>query len=242
MQRFFVLSEARNDTTVTITGDDAYHISHSLRMRKGEEISVCLPDQTQLRCELTGFEEGRVTAKVIETSRCTAEMPCRVHLYQALPKGDKLDTIVQKAVECGVYDITPFESSRCIAKAGGNFEKKRERLNRIALEAAKQCGRGIVPTVRPLLTYSQMLAEASTASLPLFCYEAEGTEPLGVLLQQRSDEIAVVIGAEGGFSPAEAKEAKERGLLLAGLGPRILRCETASSFVLACISLCRELF
>ncbi|MBE6637223.1 MAG: 16S rRNA (uracil(1498)-N(3))-methyltransferase [Ruminococcaceae bacterium] len=241
MQRFFVTADAIVGDTVRIVGEDAHHISYSLRMRKGDALSVCCPECRLLTCVLDEFGEGYVLAKIQTESVCKTEPPYRVRLYQALPKGDKLETIVQKAVECGVYSVTPFESSRCIAKPGHDPEKKRERLNRIAAEAAKQCGRGMLPEVRPTLTYRQMLAEASQADLPLFCYEAEGTEPLGVLLTRKGTEITIVIGAEGGFSSEEAEEAKRQGMLLCGLGPRILRCETASGFVLAALSLCREL-
>jgi len=132
-------------------------------------------------------------------------------------------------------------SERCIAKAGDGFERKLERLNRIAYEAAKQCGRGIVPTVTPILTYEQMLDEAVKADLPLFCYEADGTLPLGRLLRKDVSEVAVIVGSEGGFSEKEAVLAKDKGLFLTGLGPRILRCETAPTFVLSCLSLYYEL-
>ena len=241
MQRFFVDQNSYNGETVTIRGKDAYHISRSLRMKKGEEISVCLPDGNILICKLLSFSDSEVTAEVVSKEECRSESPVRINVYIALPKGDKFDTVVQKAVECGAYSVTPFMSERCIAKAGDGFEKKLERLNRIAYEAAKQCGRGIVPTVKPLLSYEKMLGEAALADLPLFCYEAEGTLPLGRLLKRDVKSISVIVGSEGGFSQKEALLAKENGLLLAGLGPRILRCETAPTFVLSCLTLYYEL-
>ncbi len=241
MQRFFVNFEAIRGDVIRIEGDDARHISFSLRMRKGEHISVCVPDGVQYTACLSAFGDGYVEATILESGACQGEPPYRVRLYQALPKGDKLETIVQKAVECGVYEIIPFESRNCIAKAGNNPEKKRERLNRIAAEAAKQCGRGILPRVLPTVSFRQMLAEAGKAELPLFCYEGEGTLALGALLDGNETEIAVVIGSEGGFTPEEADEAVAAGLRLCGLGPRILRCETAPLFVLSSLSLRREL-
>lgn len=241
MQRFFVSADAFDGKSVIIKGDDAFHISRSLRMKKGEQISVCLPDMTLLTCELSKFYTSEVVADVISSEKCLAEPPCRVHIYQALPKGDKLETVVQKAVECGAYSITPFVSERCIAKTGDSFAKKLERLNRISLEAAKQCGRGIVPEVRQILSYSEMLKEASLCELPLFCYEAEGTKPIGELLKKNVSDIAVIVGSEGGFSQKEADDARDNGLLLTGLGNRILRCETAPLFVLSCLSLYYEL-
>ena len=241
MQRFFVDQNSYNGETVTIRGKDAYHISRSLRMKKGEEVSVCLPDGNVLVCKLVAFSDVEVTAEVVSVEECRSESPVRIHVYIALPKGDKFDTVVQKAVECGAYSVTPFMSERCIAKAGDGFEKKLERLNRIAYEAAKQCGRGIVPTVKPLLSYEKMLDEAAHADLPLFCYEADGTLPLGRLLKREAKNISVIVGSEGGFSEKEALLAKEKGLLLTGLGPRILRCETAPTFVLSCLTLYYEL-
>ena len=241
MQRFFVDSSAYSGNTVTISGKDAYHISRSLRMKKGEEISVCLPDGTLLHCKILSFSDDEVNAEVVSVGKCLSESPVKIRVYIALPKGDKFDTVVQKAVECGAYSVTPFMSERCIAKAGDGFERKLERLNRIAYEAAKQCGRGIVPTVTPILTYEQMLDEAVKADLPLFCYEADGTFPLGRLLRKDVSEISVIVGSEGGFSEKEAALAKDKGLLLTGLGPRILRCETAPTFVLSCLSLYYEL-
>ena len=237
MQRFFVDSNAYRGNVVTICGKDAFHISRSLRMKKGEVISVCLPDGTLLYCELVSFSDTEVTAEVISKEVCLSESPVKIRVYIALPKGDKFDTVVQKAVECGAYSVTPFMSERCIAKAGDGFDKKLERLNRIAYEAAKQCGRGIVPSVNPILSYEKMLDEALQADLPLFCYEADGTLPLGQLLKKDAKEIAVIVGSEGGFSEKEAQLAKDKGLLLTGLGPRILRCETAPTFVLSCLSL-----
>ncbi len=241
MQRFFVDYDAYNGTLVFIRGNDARHISRSLRMRAGEIISVCLPDGTLLTCKLMSFSDTEVIAEVISEEKCTTESPVKIRVYIALPKGDKFDTVVQKAVECGAYSVTPFTSEYCIAKAGDSFDKKLERLNRIAYEAAKQCGRGIVPKVEPLISYSEMLKVASKADLPLFCYEAEGTLPLGQLLKKGVNDIAVIVGSEGGFSEKEAMLANKSGLLLTGLGPRILRCETAPIFVLSCLSLYYEL-
>ncbi len=241
MQRFFVDASAYSGNEVTISGKDAYHISRSLRMKKGEEISVCLPDGTLLNCKLLSFSDDEVIAEVISEEKCVSESPVKIRVFIALPKGDKFDTVVQKAVECGAYSVTPFMSERCIAKAGDSFDKKLERLNRIAYEAAKQCGRGIVPSVTPILSYRDMLDEALKADLPLFCYEADGTLPLGQLLKKGVKEISVIVGSEGGFSEREAALARDKGLLLTGLGPRILRCETAPTFVLSCLSLFYEL-
>lgn len=249
MPRFFVQPQSISGADVTLRGDDAHHIAYSLRLAAGEHITVC--DGTNIYdCELTGFSPDKsdpwVTARVVDTLHGDTEPPYTVRLYQALPKGDKLDSIIQKAVECGVSAVIPFESSRCIAKAKADAEERKTvRRNRIAEEAAKQCGRGILPAVRPTVSYTQMLEEAMRSDLALFCYEAEGTKPLGRVLQSllptltekgKGLIISVIIGSEGGFSPEEAAQAAACGCRMIGLGKRILRCETAPIFVLSCLS------
>jgi 16S rRNA (uracil1498-N3)-methyltransferase len=191
-------------------------------------------------CVLESFSDV-VTARIAETRKINTEPAYRAHLYQALPKGEKFDIIIQKAVECGVYDITPFESGRCIVQVKPEAEAgKTERRQRIALEAAKQCGRGIIPEVKPTLDFDSMLREAKKSNLVLFCYEGDGTIPLRQILSQRKNtetirEIAVIIGSEGGFSLDEAEKAVKSGAIPAGLGKRILRTETAGSFILSCL-------
>lgn len=248
MPRFFIGQEQITNGIITLTGDDARHISRSLRMAPGESVTLCDMRGNDYACVLERFTPDTVEARILSVSPSAGEPPFRVHLYQALPKGDKLDLIIQKAVECGVTEITPFESEHCIVKIKADVEdKKTERRQRIALEAAKQCGRGIVPCVHPAISFAQMLASAAKAQLPLFCYEGDGTRSLKEILrtcplphfgEQGSGrpEISVVIGSEGGFSPAEANAAHDAGMNLTGLGPRILRTETASGLVLACLS------
>ena len=241
MPRFFVDQNQIENEYITITGEDAHHISRSLRMAQGEHITVSDMEKYEYDCVLEMFESNFVKAKIVEKFISTTEPPVKIHLYQALPKGDKLDFIIQKSVECGVYDITPFESERCVVKVKGDSEdRKNDRRNKIALEAAKQCGRGIIPKVKPTLSFNNMLKEASTFDAVLFCYEGEGTEPVGKVLQtlkQRGNinDIAVIIGSEGGFSPAEANSAIVHGFSSIGLGKRILRAETAAIFSVTCI-------
>lgn len=244
MPRFFVQKDRISGDTVTLFGDDAHHISRSLRMAVGERITVCDMQKFEYECELTEFLPDCVRARVLETVKCDTEPPYAVHLYQALPKGDKLDAVIQKAVECGVSEITTFESERCVARAkDGAEEKKVERRRRIAHEAAKQSGRGMIPDVHPTVHFREAVEAAAKADIPLFCYEGDGTEPLPRVLRACRAElragqiptVSVVIGSEGGFSRAELTAAVEKGLHPVGLGKRILRTETASSFVLACL-------
>lgn len=243
MPRFFVSSEQIENDKIIIIGDDAHHISRSLRMAVGEEILICDMNGTDYRCLLESFSDKEVIARVISCEAVKTEPSFRAHLYQALPKGDKLDMIIQKAVECGVYDITTFDSERCIAKNRSDDEVKLKRRRRIAYEAAKQSGRGRVPCVYPTVSFAEMLTRAASRPTALFCYEGNGTVPLRTLLDKlensgcvdKNGEISIVIGSEGGFSPAEAEKAISAGLLPTGLGGRILRTETASSFVLSCL-------
>ena len=246
LPRFFIGKEQIDEPSglVTITGDDAHHIARSLRMAAGEHVTVCDNQKTEYDCELLHFEDDRViTARIVSAAPMMTEPPISVTLYQALPKGDKLDTIIQKAVECGVSAVVPFESENCVVRMKPDAEeRKTERRNRIALEAAKQCGRSRVPVVGLTVTFGQMLDLAAQADLVLFCYEGEGTESLGRVLQEYSAQggvdrtVAIIIGSEGGFSHREAQTALAQGARLVGLGPRILRTETASGFVLAAIS------
>lgn len=244
MPRFFVGPCDVHEGHVTLTGDNAHHAAFSLRLAVGDVVTVC--DQSfSYTCRLTKFDGLTVEAEVLETSPCDTEPPYRVKLFQALPKGDKLDTVIQKAVECGVSEIIPFESSRCMMKSKPDTEdRKTERRARIAEEAAKQSGRGIIPPVRKTVTdYKEVLREAAACDAALFCYEGKGTRPLDVILSQRFPRtdgcvptIAVLIGSEGGFSLEEAQAAADAGLCMTGLGPRILRTETASGFILACLA------
>ena len=246
MPRFFVTSSQIENDVVTILGDDARHISRALRMAAGERITVCDMARTEYECELFAFLTDRVQARVLSSFESETEPPVHITLYQALPKGDKLDSAIQKAVECGVSCIVPFESERCVVRAKPEAEAhKTERRLRIAHEAAKQCGRGILPEVLPTVRFEQMLERAAEADVVLFCYEGDGTKPIGELLRTQSikkgSKLAIVIGSEGGFSLAEAQKAAEKGFLMTGLGKRILRTETASSFALACICCVLEL-
>ena len=240
MPRFFVTSTQIDGNTVTILGEDAHHISRSLRLAVGEQITVCDMSRTEYSCELTDFLPDRVLARILSSKPSDTELPVRVTLYQALPKGDKLDTVIQKAVECGVARIVPFESERCVVRMKADSEgRKIERRQRIAQEAAKQCGRGIMPLIEPTVSFDEMMKRAATADAVFFCYEGDGTVPIGSLLKSvpvgEGSEIALIVGSEGGFAVNEAKRAADAGFLMTGLGKRILRAETAPLFALACI-------
>ena len=247
MPRFFVRQDRVRDNLISIIGDDAHHIARSLRMAVGEEITVCDMQGNEYTCKISSFDEDReVISEILSVKHSENEPKVFVRLFQALPKGDKLDTIIQKAVECGVGEIIPFESERCIVRIKSDAEeRKTERRQRIAAEAAKQCGRSVIPEIKPSLSFRDAIGQALESDICLFCYEGDGTEPLGTILREfesrMPQSISVFVGSEGGFSVKEAEAAKALGMKMTGLGKRILRTETASGFVLACIVCATEL-
>lgn len=248
MPRFFVRKDQIDGDIIRILGEDAHHISRSLRMAAGEHVTVCDMQSKEYDCVLEEFLEQEVRARILSSKDSENEPKCYVKLFQALPKGDKLDSVIQKAVECGVGEITTFESERCVVKMKPDAEEKKlQRRNRISAEASKQCGRSSIPEVKETISFSEMMKRAIESDLCLFCYEGDGTLPLGRLLKEKLSDldgktISVVIGSEGGFSLDEAKRCTDAGMIPVGLGKRILRTETASGFVLACIVCFSELF
>ena len=242
MPRFFVNAEQINGDKIYILGDDAFHISRSLRMAAGEHITACDESAMEYDCILEEFLADKVVGRIVSGTQSETEPPFKAHVYQGLPKGDKLETVIQKSVECGAYAITTFESEFCIAKSKPEAEKnKLDRRNRIASEAAKQSGRALLPKVYATVSFDKMIEEASKSDVRLFCYEAEGTLPIGKQMKKALSEagenptVAIVVGPEGGFSKKEAEKAASAGFLMCGLGKRILRTETAATFALSCL-------
>ena len=241
--RFFVESEIIDGNSVILGGESAHHISRSLRMKVGERIVVCDEKRNEYECVIESFSSESVVAKIEDVRRSLSEPDYKITLYQACPKSDKMDTIVQKAVELGVNEIVAFLSDRCIARYDSkDFEKKCARWQKIALEAAKQSGRGYVPKVRWLADLKSVISEAGNEQL-FMCYEDEDKITLKQFLKERENEktFSFIIGSEGGFSPKEADCCRENGVVTVGLGQRILRTETASGYVLSCFAYEREL-
>ena len=250
MPRFFVRQERISDGYISIIGEDAHHIARSLRMAAGEEITVCDMQGNEYNCRISSFDDDKeVLAEILSQKKSENEPAIFITLYQALPKGDKLDTVIQKAVECGVSRIVPFQSERCIVKIKDDAEaKKRERRQKIAAEAAKQCGRSVIPEIMNSVKFNDAIALAKDSDLILFCYEGDGTVPLGKILKanfaenaKKPQSISIFVGSEGGFSINESELAHSSGAVMTGLGKRILRTETASGFVLACLVCFSEL-
>jgi 16S rRNA (uracil1498-N3)-methyltransferase len=244
MPRFFLSSGAPENGTFIITGDDAKNISFSLRMRRGEHLVVCDGEGTDYDCEITDMDGQQVVLTILRAQPTVTESPVKIRLYQSVPKGDKFEYIVQKAVELGVSEIVPVYSSRCIVKPDAKSEEKRiARLGRIAEEAAKQCGRGIIPRVLPHMRYADAVKNCGENAF--VCYEDEKAFSLKAYLQDFSEKggktLAFFVGPEGGYAAEEIALAAEYGIASVKLGARILRSETASGFVLSSITYAFEL-
>lgn len=240
MYQFFVEPGQINitDKSVVILGKDVNHIKNVLRMKIGEEINVSNGrDGREYRCGIAAFEEDRVLCELRFVKEDDVELPSRIYLFQSLPKADKMEMIIQKAVELGVYQVIPVEAKRCVVKL--DDRKAASRLIRwqgIAEAAAKQSKRAIVPEIKQVLPFARAVEYASRMPVRLIPYElAEGmgrTREIFASLKPGED-IAVFIGPEGGFEAAEIELAAENGIEPITLGRRILRTETAGMTVLS---------
>ena len=227
MPRFFMAGTNIMGGMAFMTGRDAEHV-RVLRLRPGEDMIICDGKGTDYKCRLVKADREQVEAEVIEVVPCPAEPTVQVTVLCGLPKGDRTDYIIQKCVEAGASEIMFFQSDRCVAKPD-KPEKKLERWQRIAEEAAKQSGRGIIPQVSWAGEYADALNVANQKELGLFMYETGEREALNAVLEANSDvkTAAIVTGPEGGFAPFEADLARIVGLHICSMGERILRCETA---------------
>ncbi len=223
---------------VLITGSDVNHIKNVLRMKPGEELSVCDgEDSREYRCGIMSLEEERVVCEIRFIREDGVELPARIHLFQALPKADKMEWIIRKAVELGVYEIIPVSAARCIVRLEGKKEDaKLARWNAIAEAAAKQSRRGVIPRVSPVTDFGGAAKQASQMDVRLIPYElSEGMKKTKELIEsvRPGQDIAVMIGPEGGFEEKEIALAADFGITPVTLGRRILRTETAGLAVAA---------
>lgn len=224
MPRFFLEELDEND--VRITGADAHHIGFSLRMRPGESLTICAYGR-DYHCRIRAITPDEVLLDVEDSVLCAAEPSVFFTLYQAIPKSDKLEQIVQKAVELGVSRIVPVLTRRCISRPKpAEFAKKQTRLQKIADAAAKQSGRGILPEVRDMITFSQLCCTLPEADTSILLYENGGCRFSDLSLGEKHS-VALIVGSEGGFDPEEAEKLRQAGAVSVWMGERILRCETA---------------
>ena len=232
MPRFFVDSVSGN--TISIRGNDAYHIGRSLRMRLGDIITVCA-DRVEYRAKILSISDKEVVCDVLSAEKSENEPTVNVVLYQALPKSDKMDLIVQKAVELGADEIRPFVGRNTVAEA--DF-KKIERFNRIAKEASKQCGRAFVTEVKEAVRLRELPRFFGDFDLVLLCNEHESQKTLSDALDGRLQltRVAVIVGSEGGFETEEINLLVDAGAVSVSLGRRVLRAETAGLYALSVLN------
>lgn len=238
MYQFFVEPSQIQGRRIVITGSDVNHIKNVLRMKAGEEIAVSNgTDGKEYRCGIEAFTEDEVICTLRFVKEDGLELPARVTLFQGLPKADKMEFIVQKMVELGVYRIVPVATRRAVVKLDEKKAKaKVARWQAIAEAAAKQSKRRIVPEVGAVCTVKEALAQAMTMDCRLIPYElSAGMARTKELIAQAApgQEIAVFIGPEGGFEEDEVEQAKAAGFEPVTLGKRILRTETAGLTVMA---------
>ena len=238
MYNFFVTPEARDGDLYFITGADLNHIKNVLRMKTGETLLVSCDGRSDL-CVIEELGEDAVTVRVTEEGYRSTELPVKIYLFQGLPKSDKLELIIQKSVELGVYAIVPVEMARCVVKL--EAKKKDERIKRwqsIAESAAKQSKRNVIPEVMPVMSYKNALEMASKMDVFMVPYEAkDGMKATENALAQMKNgsSVAILIGPEGGFEDKEIALAEEIGGHAVSLGKRILRAETAA---ITAVSMC----
>lgn len=236
MNRFFVKKDDIAGNAAVITGEDVKHISKVLRMAPGDKVMLCDGEGYQYLAGIREIAKDEVLLEILSGERCASEPEQRITLYQGLPKGDKMELIVQKCVELGISEIVPVAAERSIVRIKpGEFGGKRTRYQRVAYEAAKQCGRGIIPEVTDIVTFKS--ADMSRHDLIIIAYEDEKGTTLKSLLRSnmQAGDIAIVIGPEGGLEKAEVDLLIQKGGTAVTLGPRILRTETAGMAALAMI-------
>ncbi|AOZ91738.1 RsmE family RNA methyltransferase [Paenibacillus crassostreae] len=244
MQRYFVPVEQFMENTVEITGDDARHITRVMRGKAGDKIFVSDGVSREALVELDLLEQGLVTANIIEHLDMLQEARVKVTVAQSLPKGDKMETVIQKCTEIGAVSFVPFLSQRTIVQYDAKKEEKRlDRWRKIIKEAAEQSHRNIVPTIESPLTWSQLMKSFSEYDAVYFCYEKEHglqlrdalTSFIPSVEASGTPKVLLIVGPEGGFTEEECLKAEEAGAVSVGLGRRILRCETAGMVALTCI-------
>ncbi len=231
MYNFFADENSKQGDYYYISGSDFNHIKNVLRMREGDTFLVSDNGQSHL-CEIVSFEGETAVAEIIEENCQNTELPVKIYLFQGLPKSDKMELIIQKCVELGVYSIIPTEMSRCVVKLEDKKKKSKvERWQAIAESAAKQSKRSIIPEIKNVLSFSDALTEAEMLDMIIVPYESKDgmTSTVNALNKIKNGMcVGIFIGPEGGFDEKEIKKATEKGAEIISLGKRILRTETAA--------------
>ena len=237
MHRFFVPAENVGNGEIRVTGDDINHIKNVLRMTAGEKVVVSCGQGTDYYCIIEDIQETGVSLRIQEEKPAVTELPVRIVLFQALPKVDKMELVIQKAVELGASEVAPVRSRRCVVKLDAHREaKKLARWRAIAESAAKQSGRGILPQIHDSMDFGKALEYAQELDSVLIPYElCDAIDESQHIVQRavRQNSIGIFIGPEGGFERSEVEAAVRSGAQPVSLGKRILRTETAGLAVLS---------
>ena len=237
MHRFYCSESDIYGDSIRLCGSDVNHIRNVLRMKSGEHVIVNDGNNTDYHCVIDRIDSDEVMLKIDHSSECMAELPSKIYLFQSLPKLDKMELIIQKAVELGVHEVIPVASKRCVVKLDDKKEKKKlERWQMIAESAAKQSMRGIIPKVHEPLNFKEAVKYASELSYNMIPYElAEGMDVSREIMDTAAEKesVGIFIGPEGGYCESEIEYAVENGIQVVSLGNRILRTETAGLCVLS---------
>jgi 16S rRNA (uracil1498-N3)-methyltransferase len=242
MHRFYTINDQIKGDLITITGPDVNHIKNVLRMKQGDEIIICNGQGKDCYCIINKVSEGEITAGIRSVCDTGTELKARITLFQGLPKKDKMELIIEKAVELGVYEIVPVTTKRTIVKLEDSRKenKKLERWQVIAESAAKQSGRGVIPKIQPVQPFKEAIRKAGEMGIGLIPYEnAKGISATKEIMKGlgQYNTIGIFIGPEGGFEESEIEFAMENNILPVTLGRRILRTETAGFAVLSMMML-----
>ena len=247
MPRFYVDGCDATGKSITITGEDVNHIKNVLRLTVGDKITICDGAGKEYECRIAQTERDAVVADIEDINQNAAELPCKITLFQGMPKSDKLEYIIQKTVELGVFEIVPVMTKRTVVKLEEKKkEKKMERYQAIAESAAKQSGRGIIPSVHMFMGWKEALKYAADFDMLIIPYEnADGITYAKSVMEMAAglpngSRIGIFIGPEGGFAEEEVVEAKQAGAKVITLGNRILRTETAGLTTLSILMFLME--
>ena len=233
MTRFFASQEEMSGERILLTGENAQH-AKVLRLKPGEMVLVCDGEGQECLCQI--FSTDPWELRVTERRTSQSEAAVRVSVYMAFPKADKLEHVIQKATELGAYEIVAFPSARCVSRPDEkSLKKKLERWQKIAASAAEQSGRGRIPQVVALKSFSEALGRASQAEKALMFYEHEEALTLKTALTGTYRTVSLLTGPEGGLEEGEVSQARAAGMQVCTLGKRILRCETAPLCALSAV-------
>lgn len=239
MYLFFVDGRDIGEETARITGPDVNHIKNVLRMKPGDKVRISDGESLCYNCVIESFSEGEAVVKLLSRDEDGTELPAEIVLFQGLPKGDKMELVIQKTVELGIHRIVPVATKRAVVKLDAKKAEARvRRWNAISESAAKQSKRTVIPEVSPVMGFREAIDSAAAFDCRLFPYEnAEGMDYTRKILSEVKPgmRIAIFIGPEGGFEEEEVIYAKERGFLPITLGRRILRTETAGLALLSAL-------